>query len=334
MYESQFLNRVNFRDAAIIQEVATNLYKRVQANPVTGAKVIKICDYGAGDGRFLRIIEKVALEMAKKDIKIELVAYEQNKVGLEQYVSKAEATDYKKLPDSGVGFINIQENPIGKRGYKVGKWHKDNLTLTFIHSSPDDKLSHIATVIGNVDMTMCMFGVLSHIPIRLNRIHTLKMFGDITNGPVIVSVPGNRRFAQERKLFEDIRKKGYENIINDLASEPGDLFYKREDPVANIALQNYIHPYTTSELETDFALAKLKTDNGIKAEKIFNEKHLVRSKPLATIDKFISERLPSFLVDYVAEYMVVVAQRPRMLNRNTFVEREGARQANSLRSKL
>lgn len=318
-YYKLYKDNIISRDRNIITEIALKCAMKVKSLP-DGRKALKILDYGCGDGRYLQAIINIAKFLENKGIEVELIGYDPSKTGLEKFEEKLQKASFQKVAENGYHYIAEDEG--GTKSY-VGNTFKNeaaNLTVKLIHGHVDDKLDHIASLIGNVDLTLCLFGVLSHVPGRQNRIKLLDMFGDITSeGKVIVTLPGYRILSKQHEVFNYLRKEHYSKERLAHAQEDGDLYYTRyiqEKNGTTKQIENFYHIYQSSkEVLFDLAAAKLHPANGIQVQKILSEATLTQNPLLSVLDEWVSWVVPLCLQDYVAGYYLAVAERPKELKK-------------------
>lgn len=325
LYDKQFMGKVNPRETEAIKRLVKKNMLRVKPDPVTGERIFKLCDFGCGDGRFLPLFHEIANDLKKHSIKLEVVNYDPNQLGLEQYIKRLKDGGYANTVNNG--FQDVDERPENKKAYHVGAWEKDNLKFTFVHGHECDSVKHLGDTIGPVTATMAIFGVLSHIPGGIRRVMTLSMLGDITDGQLIVTVPTHRRFAKEDKLFKTLRKEGHDTCP---ANEDDDVMYVRHDKDTGLSLKNYIHLYSSQTLKHDCALAGIKLEGGVQGAKILNESYLTHHSKIAKIDKFVSKHLPSKAVNGIAEYFLIVGEKPKTLKKGLWCEERNKEFAETL----
>lgn len=325
IYEKLYGGNVISRDKWVIEQA---IFKNiVSVLPDShGERTLRIADYGCGDGRYLQIIAPIARVLKERGVRVELVGYDPSKTGLEKFEGKLAAGGFSKIASEA--YRPIAEEEGGEKGYHANEWTGNsgsNLTVRLIHGHVHDALDHIAALIGPVHLTLCMFGVLSHVPQRQNRIDLLTMLGNITSeGAVIVTLPGHRILAEQNKLFSAFRKHQFTGIGE--ASEEGDVYYTRVGEDGKKQVQNFYHIYQSArEVEIDLMAARLVPSGGVQIQKILHETTLTHSKTLAKIDEWVSWGMPSFVKDYAVGYYLAVAERPKELRKHpqpsSFVEK-------------
>lgn len=260
------------------------LSKKLEANK------LRILDFGCGDGRFFNAVIAIGQEAKKRGIEIEFIAYDISKTGLEDFTKKMLKFDFD-LTD---------------RNDNNWKLTKDNLTINFVLGNEKSSPQQIAQNVGDVDMTMCMFGVLSHIYGRENRVNLMKMFAEITNkdGEVVISVPSKKRFSQEQKHYDFLISEQKIDDIHGIKMEPGDLFYTRKEN-SDVKVQNYYHVYSSEELKED--LTKSGLVGQIKTDHVLDETRTTQNNCWKYIDRELAKFSTNYINNYFADYYLVSA---------------------------
>lgn len=327
IYAQQYKNQILPRDQWVLNQEAIKLAKHkfpvlfpsfwdsLCGNTSNGINVvllnqpreIRILDYGCGDGRYLSAIEDIAGEMAKQGINIHYIGVDPSLVGLETYQKHLLNKSFCLSQGDGRSLHHLGEE---ENGYNGPTFKRGNLTVELVHNNVNDTVEHQKGLIGEVDMTMCMFGVLSHIPGRENRKETLKMFGDITNpeGSVILTLPGPQRFLNEQLTYDTLRQQERWDSVG-LAKEPGDILYAKFQGQERKAL-NYYHIYTAKEVLEDLGMAGLMPQNGIQVNYISDIQGLTSNPVFAKLDEYISWLTPSepAWVDRVGSYNLSISK--------------------------
>lgn len=324
IYDNLYNDEIIPHDKAIIAEVIEST-----ANQKEKEGVLRLLDYGCGPVRCFKVLLECAEKLKEKGILLEYVAYDPSKVGLQVFQEKLMAEGFAAEGEST--FYDIAQNSGGTQGYIAGKLKNidKNLSVVLIHGHVDDKLGHIESTIGGVDATICMFGVLSHIEKREERIKILELLGNVTpKGEIIVTLPGRRILSKENEFFNYMR----ENFMSDKAlsnfikqtSEPGDLLYTRgaKDSFNKLVIFYHLY-YTLKEVEEDFGAAGLQKKIGI--QKIGHETTLTRFPVLGIGDMWLSKALsyaPEAIINKIVGYFLIRARALDYKDRKSFAERE------------
>ena len=172
-YDRQFLSKINGLESELVLSKAKALYQKIKVDK-DGRRVMRIVDFGFGNGRWLSVYEEIAAFMKEKGIEVEVVAYDPNPRGLSEFIKKIINSDGYSLEanDNGLGFIDQGGRPEGNKSYKVGSFSKDGLKFTIICGHERDKVKHLASVLGHSDMTVSMFCPMAHIVNGAKRIST------------------------------------------------------------------------------------------------------------------------------------------------------------------
>ncbi len=138
----------------------------------------------------------------------------------------------------------------------------------------------IAELDKTFDMSMSMFGVLSHIRGVENRVATLKIINDATCGFVAMTVAGYNGFRDRIKLFDELRKVD-SNWAK--AIEKGDFRYT----VANTNESNYYHAADIDEATKSATSAGYEVSK-VGVSSILHPSKISGGSLLGSIDKLAS----------------------------------------------
>jgi len=233
---------------------------------------LRVLDFGCGDGRYRAAAYEIAKRVRTHGIDVELVAYDVSDGGLDSFKAK--------LREEGFG-VNFT---------------RDNLSVSFVLGSVDSSdIEKNKIAIGNVDVSSAIFGVISHIPGRKNRVNTLRMLKEVTDGDVIITAPGWRILSKEFQHHKKLRESG---SPYKLATEPGDLYYK-----AKGGTENFYHVYWYKhELIGELAEAGLK--GKVSIAKIGHETTLsYRPRTVGFVDELVSYFAYNYLPEKASEYL-------------------------------
>lgn len=149
---------------------------------------VSILDFGAGDGRLNGLYEQIGNELSSSGKKLEVLALDTSIEGLSQFAIKLMQAGF-------IGSAKEVKLNAENKGYLFGTFTKGNLTVKLIHgdinNSPDDvrKLVLENNDGKNVSLTFS-FDTLPFIEGQENRAAFLKMFREITDADLLVTVPG------------------------------------------------------------------------------------------------------------------------------------------------
>jgi SAM-dependent methyltransferase len=141
------------------------------------------------------------------------------------------------------------------------------------------------------DVAICMFGVLSHIVRRPDRVQTLKRLGALLTpetGRLIVSVPN----AYRRRYLEQAKRRLrviIEGPPMDGSFRTGDITYTRQLGDQNVEL--FYHLYTQERFQADLCKAGLETV-ALMPESVFAEAGVTHSKLLSQVDATLLKICP------------------------------------------
>ena len=145
--------------------------------------------------------------------------------------------------------------------------------------------------LGTYDVILAMFGVISHIARRSERIRLLEGLRTLlTRSPesrLIISVPNSyRRFWWQQMRHTYLRRTGRPLPP---AFEPGDIFYSRT--MAEECISMFYHLYSVSGIREELETAGYDI-LGVLPESLLPENWVTGSRILNRLDAVVSRRLP------------------------------------------
>ena len=303
MYNKRFgLNKVALREAELIEQSFKSVLGAIKKNN-SAHKVLRILDFGCGDGRLFLLLEELSNRLIGKEFNIELVGYDPSKVGIDLLSETLLQDGFKKKSDF---------NSSKKRYFS-----KNNFSVTLVLGDVEEGLEATKELIGpNIDLCLCMFGVIGHVPGRQRRINTLAALGELLSpvGELLISICATKVFAKEMAAYEEIRKQykihTKHNMGNSakvrravlrLAKEEGDLYYCSNG--GPNAIDNYVHLYSPQELKEDLKRAHFCTASGIKILTLSHQFEICNNSTKAKLDN-IASRILSVLCfsDYMKNF--------------------------------
>ncbi|MFC1658980.1 hypothetical protein ACFL0U_00220 [Pseudomonadota bacterium] len=208
-------------------------------------KNFRIFDFGCGNGRLHPVLEKFGKYLKKNNFSLELVLYDISKVGLETYE--------KFLIEKGYKYKNKVNYRYKKNIYFGSTLVKNNILVKIIMGTEKSSTMEIEKFIKNVDVSICMYDIINHIPLQQKRIKIINLLGRITNYDTVFTVATKALFKKEQKIYEGLRKQGFPLKM---AINPGDLYYTHTGP-NNESIYNFFHVYNSLELINDFKKADM-----------------------------------------------------------------------------
>ncbi|AIL65905.1 hypothetical protein NOVO_07860 [Rickettsiales bacterium Ac37b] len=295
MYNYLYNNKITSHDFHIIQKAILKVAQYKDS--------IDIMDFGCGNGRHQVVYESIASSLEKKGKKINLIAYEISKTALEYYINMLLAN----------GFWESDKKPDNNKIIKI--LTKNNITVHFFYANIQDNLDDLAKLIGKLDITFSIFGVLAHIQTRALRQNTMSFLGNITTSEIILSLPGRRVLLKEQQAFKTLREGKFNIQIDgqDLNLEEGDLLYSRNHN--GVHIENFFHIYhAIKEIEEDARESSLNV-NLLRINKILSEALLLKYPLLSMIDEYIaialSYILPNILKEKLVSYYLVSVSKQK-----------------------
>ena len=144
----------------------------------------------------------------------------------------------------------------------------------------------------NFDLIICLFGVLSHVGVREDRLKVLRHMRRLISkrGRLILSVPSMAR----RRPFE-LLKAALKRLVG-MASQPlnesGNVAFTRH--IANANRSFFYHLYTPSSLAQELREAGFALQTAV-AESVFPEWVVTQSERWGAIDAALASCLPAVL---------------------------------------
>jgi SAM-dependent methyltransferase len=264
---------------------------------------LTIMDFGCGNGRYFPIFEQIASHLDKQHKSLTIIAYDPSKEAISSFSSKLQL----------LGFTQLNQLS-SESDYSVACFQKGNIVVKMIRPLQAANMDRLIAETGNIDITVCMFGVISHIQTKQARIATIKQLGEITTGQILISVPSYRILKEERKAFEVIRKHKFRLQVDGkpLKLEEGDILYARN--YENIHVENFLHLYSSAdEIIEEIHLAGLKLTADFNINRIAREATMMQKPILGYIDKYLccllSNILPRYIKNKIAGYYLISCKK-------------------------
>lgn len=216
-----------------------------------------VLDFGCGEGRYF---EHVIEDMPTP---VNYIACDVTLEALKNLEKRLLEKGYRKEANARGESYDLADDKNHKVGYKGPVYVKGNKRVEFVRSIIGDEVAHTKTLLEPLkpNVTISMFGVISHIRGKSARQSTLRMLSDISHGTVILSVPNTKSHADTLKEFERKRTENSNpeaQSMHDLrdAKEGGDIYYTRI--IDGAPVEFYYHLYSPDELAQDLKAANLK----------------------------------------------------------------------------
>lgn len=338
LYEKQYNDDLILAEKNLIHKAVTNFIRKSfkETSPSGDKGEIVILDYGAGNGRNFETLQEIATLFPHHKFKV--LALDPSLEGLKVYEERLKEKKFleTRSPKS-FKYPELHDIPESGTGYIGKSYENENIEVQFIHTNELDSVPYIQSLLQSlntkhtVDITLCLFGVLSCIPGKKNRQDILKMFHDINNpqGEINLTLPSPSRFLADQKFFNDTRKR-YKEAPDLLRQhfkqlgepgepgEPGDIFYLKKvlgEDGATKLIELYYHIYTAEEIEKELKESGLQGQ----ATTLNISSHLdLANKPwrqkvdafmaglASSFEYFIPARFSHFFTDTVSSYMQCV----------------------------
>lgn len=253
-----------------------------------GKTNVSILDYGCGDGRFFEVIEDIRSKFRYK--KIHVVCYDISSVAIEIYKERLAKLKFKKVSEE-------QNEKAHSYFYKKGR-----MDFRLICGNESNSVAEIKNVLNTeFDISLCLMGVLNHIPTQPHRIKFLKMLKEITIKKIILTIAPIKLFKEEQEAYRLILKH---SRLQDVIKIKGDLFYKHK----NIDEPAFAHIFNYKRLQHELSEAGLsKLDKFRISTIIFPSK--IRNYLMSKVDELLSVilsyLLPHNLIDRTASYVLI-----------------------------
>lgn len=147
--------------------------------------------------------------------------------------------------------------------------------------------------LGPFDLVVCLFGVLSHIAQRSERLATLSYLAsllDSQNGQLVISVPSKLRRFCGLTLFYSLRRAVNRPIPP--AFEAGDIVYIRR--MDGEKTRMFYHLYSPGELVRDLEHVGLVVRT-LRCECVFPESWVTRNSLVRTVDGWLRRIVPPII---------------------------------------
>lgn len=179
--------------------VALQAAARIQAE---GGDTLRMVDFGCGNGRYFRVFKEIAGRLMDMGMNLEVQAYDISSVGLENFKEHLHHRAFKEVAHYQDFIHHTDES----KSYRACSMQQDNLTVHFVHGNVAESMRDIGKLIGQVDITAMLFGVLGHVPGRENRQEMMRVLGEISDHAFITTVANSRHVLKaERRFYDDLR---------------------------------------------------------------------------------------------------------------------------------
>lgn len=147
---------------------------------------VSILDFGAGNGRLNGLYEYLGNELLSSGKKLQVLALDSSEEGLNQFAIKLIKAGFDE---------HVTERTNKNKGNVFGIFSKGNLTIKLIQSDVRNKPNDVRKLVldnnddNKVGLTLS-FDTLPFIEGQENRAEFIKMFREITDADLLLTVPG------------------------------------------------------------------------------------------------------------------------------------------------
>ena len=191
-----------------------------------------------------------------------------------------------RITDSEASAYDISHEPLVR--LREALKQRDQTHRVTVILGDEDKLKAHHGGAAKADVAMMIFGVLSHIASRGERLRVLRMLGalvDPVNGRVVLSVPNRRR------RFRALQKNGCADVVYQRSRVGGDCSFS-------------YHLYAPDSLERDLNEAGLVIER-MYVESVLPESLITRYPAIGLVDSLLAHVLPT-----AWGYGILVVARP------------------------
>jgi SAM-dependent methyltransferase len=283
VYNSRFGEaRYNAREEAILRK---QILKKVEQLKAQDKNTIRILDFGCGDGRLFPIIYQLAEELAAQNFQIIFSGCDISDEGLRVFNSNLTRIGFRQESSDE----DLVYDPSLNQLKRLSNLTEKNLEINLWCITPETKRGEILEQMGNYDITICMFGTLSHIIGAVNRQNVLGTLA-LQSDDLVLTVPSRNIFKSNQEIFRGKRANGED-------FEEGDIEYEVKDGNGKVIAINPYHLYTRDELEKDLKIAGF-GQMEFEADTISNPIELTKRPMLAMVETSILSQIGGSLKDH------------------------------------
>lgn len=257
-----------------------------------GSDTVSILDFGSGDGRLRGVYEQLGNDLKGSGKNLRVVALDTSIEALNQFAIKLKQAGFQEKGDSSTAARDLTGDD---KGYLFDEFTKDNVTIRLVHSNIDNSPSQVKELVlennekQNLGLTLG-FDSMSFIEGQDNRAEFIKMFRNITDADLLLTVPGLNvekwqpllhEFNHRRPSSGDAVSPGWADSVG-LATEPNSFMYNFRGNHLFYKL------FQREELAADAAKAGL-NNFAVRINQLWHPQRHKEQKGLAAVDQQSTE---------------------------------------------
>jgi SAM-dependent methyltransferase len=268
------LNEVSEKDRKQISAMSRDYASQ------TTSDTVSILDFGSGDGRLRGVYEQLGNDLQASGKNLRVVALDTSREALNQFAIKLKQAGFQEQGDSSKVARDLTGND---RGYLFDEFTKGNVTIRLVHSNIDNTPNQVKELVlenngkQNISLTLG-FDSLSFIEGQDNRAEFIKMFRDITDADLLLTVPGLNVEKWQPLLHEFNQRRLTSDRGVGHATEPNSFMYNFRGNHLFYKL------FKRAELAADAAKAGL-NDFAVRINQLWHPQRHKEQEGLAAVDK-------------------------------------------------
>lgn len=272
-YQSRFRSPTTTTESErlLVNRIVTESLKSDTNKP--GSEFI-LLDIGGAGGRFFNVFENIAEQLREKAISLTVICYDL--VGLDE--------GYRKMLTEADFEITEYNDNLESLVQLAAECTSKKLNFKFIIGPPISYNTDVINLaeemvekIGKVDASISMFGSISHIMGRENRITFLNAINQLTKGFFGGTFPSTNIHQKDIEIYSTLHRR------HPTFLEEGDAEYLAENGKPIL-----YHHYENGELEEDFRRAGFK-NNEVRTSSVMHPLRLLKTPELEPLEGIMSK---------------------------------------------
>ena len=173
------------------------------SQPIT----VSALDFGCGNGRSLELWIDLADQLKNSGVTLKVKSYDISQAGLDAYKNRMLGRDTALSSKQDLKFLKMTEDELRAQGnftqtdqiVHCGTYKNNNLEIELLKGHESLSAAEFGTEIGTSDMSLILYGSLSHIPSLEARRDFLHQILVATKGYFVGTMPGQIYFREELK---------------------------------------------------------------------------------------------------------------------------------------